>query len=119
MPDLESALRDNLSSVVSDAVDGQMVAGNNTAPNLNGVNTQLTAAAAPATGVETYDRYVASAASAIDGLFAVSMADIRLLVGPHTYRHAAATFRGTNGETAAQTYLASPHGRVPRIEAHS
>ena len=101
-----------------------MVAGNNTAPNLNGVNTQLTAAAAPATGVETYDRYVASAASAIDGLFAVSMADIRLLVGPHTYRHAAATFRGTNGETAAQTYLASHTGgfrasrRIPDPASH-
>ena len=110
LPDLESALRDNLSSVLSDTVDGQIVSGDNQAPNLNGVNTQLTAATAPATGAETFDRYVAAAASHVEGLYAVSMADIRLLVGPHTYRHAAATFRGTDGETAAQTYLASHTG---------
>ena len=110
LPDLEPALRDNLSSVLSDGVDAQVVAGDNQAPNLNGVNTQLTAAAAPATGAESFDRYVAAAASHIDGLFAVSMADIRLLVGAATYKHAAATFRGTDGETAAQTYLASHTG---------
>ena len=110
LPDLEPALRDNLSSVLSDTVDGQVVSGDNQAPNLNGVNTQLTAATAPATGIETFDRYVAAAASHIDGLYAVSMADIRLLVGAATYKHAAATFRGTDGETAAQTYLASHTG---------
>ena len=52
------------------------------------------------------------------------MADIRLLVGPHTYRHAAATFRGTDGETAAQSYLASHTGglrasrRIPDPASH-
>ena len=124
LPDLEPALRDNLSSVLSDTVDGQVVSGNNTAPNLNGVNTQLTAATAPAAGVETFDRYVAAASSHVDGLYATGMADIRLLVGPHTYRHAAATFRGTDGETAAQTYLASHTGglrasrRIPDPSGH-
>ena len=124
LPDLEPALRDNLSSVLSDTVDGQVVAGDNQAPNLNGVNTQLTAATAPAAGVESFDRYVAAAASHVDGLYAVSMADIRLLVGPHTYRAAAATFRGTDGETAAQTYLASHTGgfrasrRIPDPSSH-
>ena len=110
LPDLEPALRDNLSSVLSDTVDGQVVSGNNVAPNLNGINTQLTAATAPAAGIETFDRYAAAAASHVDGLYASSLADIRLLVGPHTYRAAAATFRGTDGETAAQTYLASHTG---------
>ena len=124
LPDLEPALRDNLSSVVSDTVDAQVVAGDNQAPNLNGVNTQLTAATAPAAGVETFDRYAAAAASHVDGLYAVSMADIRLLVGAATYRHAAATFRGTDGEQAAQTYLASHTGglrasrRIPDPSSH-
>ena len=110
LPDLEPALRDNLGSVLSDAVDGQVVAGDNQAPNLNGVNTQLTAAAAPATGAETFDRYVAAVAAHVDGLYAVSLSDLRLLLGPHTYRHAASTFRGTNGETAAASYLAGQLG---------
>ena len=110
LPDLESALRDNLGSVLTDTVDAQVIAGDNQAPNLNGINTQLTDAAAPAAGVETFDRFISAAASHIEGLHAVSMADIRLLVGAHTYRHAAATFRGANGETSAQTYLASHTG---------
>ena len=84
----------------------------------------MTAATAPAAGVETFDRYVAAASSHVDGLYATGMADIRLLVGPHTYRHAAATFRGTDGETAAQTYLASHTGgfrasrRIPDPSGH-
>ena len=110
LPDLESALRDNLSTVLSDAVDGQVVAGSGTAPNLNGITTQLTEATAPAAGVETFDRYVAATASHVEGLYASSLSDVRMLVGPHTYRHAAATFRGTDGETSAQTYLASHAG---------
>ena len=110
LPGLESALRGNLSSVLGDQVDAQVVAGDNVAPNLNGVNTQLTAPTAPAAAAETFDRYVAAVASHVEGLYAVSMADVRMLVGPHTYRHAAATFRGTDGETAAQTYLASHTG---------
>ena len=110
LSDLESALRDNLSSVLSDTVDGQVVGGSGVAPNLNGITTQLTAAAAPATGVESFDRYVAAASSHVEGRYAVSMADVRMLVGPHTYRHAAATFRGTDGETSAQSYLATNTG---------
>ena len=110
LPDLESALRDNLGSVLSDTVDGQVVGGCGVAPNLNGISTQLTAATAPAAGVETFDRFIAAAASHVEGLYAATLADIRVLVGPATYRHAAATFRGADGETAAQSYLASHTG---------
>ena len=110
LPDLESALRDNLGSVLTDAVDAQVVAGDNQAPNLNGINTQLTAATAPGATAETFDTYVAAAASHVDGLYAVSLSDIRLLLGPHTYRHAASIFRGANGETAAASYLAGQLG---------
>ena len=107
---LESALRDNLGSVLSDQVDRQVVGGNGTAPNLNGINTQLTDATAPEAGAETFDRYVAAVASHVDGLYANTLRDVRVLVGPHTYRHAAATFRGTDGETAAGSYIASMTG---------
>ena len=110
LPDLEPALRRDLGDVLSDTVDGQVIGGDNQAPNLNGIATQLTGPTAPATGAETFDRYVGAAASHVDGLYSYTLGDVRLLVGPHTYRHAAATFRGTDGEMSAQTYLGTHTG---------
>ena len=47
LPNLEPALRENLSMVLSDEADKQFVNGNNTAPNLNGILQQLTNPDAP------------------------------------------------------------------------
>ena len=47
MPGLESSLRENLGSVLSDALDGQVLNGDGTAPSLNGILQQLTDPEAP------------------------------------------------------------------------
>ncbi len=107
---LESALRENLGDVLSDQVDRQVIAGDNNAPNLNGLHTQLDAATDPAADAETFDRYVAAVAGHVDGLFANTLRDLRVLVGAETYRHSASTFRGTDGETSAQAYVAGMTG---------
>ena len=102
MDGLEDALNMNLSAVISDELDKQIVNGNNTAPNLNGLLKQLTDPSAPAAGAETFDRYLAAFASHIDGLFAVDEMGVRGLLGPHTYRHMAAALR--SGNAADQTF---------------
>ena len=102
LPNLEDSLRENLSMVLSDAFDKQAVEGDGTAPNLNGILQQLTDPSVPATGAETFDRYLAALASHIDGLFAVDEMGIRGLVGPETYRHMAASLRA--GNAADQTF---------------
>ena len=62
----ESALRQNAQAVVSDALDTQVISGNGTAPNLDGLINQLTDPTDP-TGVATFDTFVAAFADAIDG----------------------------------------------------
>ena len=102
MEGLEDALNQNLSAVLSDEWDKQAINGNGTAPNLNGLLAQLTDPAAPASGAETFDRYLEAFASHIDGLFAVDEMGVRGLVGPQTYRHMAASLR--TGNAADQTF---------------
>ena len=102
LPNLESSLRENLSMVLSDQLDDQIPNGNNTAPNLNGILSQLTDPSAPAASVETFDRYLTALVSHIDGLFAVDEMGVRALVGPQTYRSMAAALR--SGNAADQTF---------------
>ena len=113
LADLETALRMNLSMVMSDEFDKQSVNGSNVAPNLDGVLRQLTDPAAPAANAETFERYVAAFASHIDGLFAVAQADVRALVGPHTLRHMASTLRsGQSANESAASFIERVFGGV-------
>ena len=107
---MEESLRDDLGRSMRDQYDSQIVTGNGTSPNLNGLLAQLTDPSAPATGVEDWPRLVAVSAGAIDGLFAYECADVKSLVGVATYRLAASTFRGTDGPISAAAYLKSTTG---------
>ena len=110
LPSLESTLRQNLMRVLSDALDGQLLNGDNTGANLNGLLAQLTDAAAPAANAETFARYAAALASHLDGLHAVEQGHIRALVGPATYRHMAGTFATNDDSMSASTYLMEKYG---------
>ena len=112
LPSLETTLRQNLMRVLSDALDGQLLNGNNVGANLNGLFEQLTDAAVPEVNAETFARYVAALASHIDGLFATTQQDVRALVGPHTYRHMASTFATNDDSMSASTYLMEKYGGV-------
>ena len=106
---MENALRRDIGMVMVDQLDEQIVNGNGTSPNLSGILDQLTASSA-GSDAETFDTYVKHSADGVDGLWANGLADVRMLVGPNTYRHAAATFRGTDGGTSAADYLKTHTG---------
>ena len=112
LPNMEPALRENLSMVLSDEADKQIVNGNNTAPNLNGLLQQLTNPNAPAAGAETFARYQTAMSGHIDGLWATMPADIRMLVGPHTLRHMLATYRAAEDATTAYQLAMALYGGV-------
>ena len=99
----ESILRENLSLVLSDQLDDQMINGNGTAPNLSGMFKRLTDPAAPATGVETWERFIAIQAGVIDGLWASMLSHVGMVVNPETYRLMASKVRA--GNAADQTAL--------------
>ena len=107
---LEESLRQNLSMVLSDALDNQLLNGDGTAPNLNGILQQLTDPSAPASGAETFSRFSAAFASHIDGLYATTPGEVRALMGPHTLRHAAATFATNDDSTSAFAHAMANFG---------
>ena len=116
LPTLETALRTNLSRVLSDALDAQILNGSGVGANLNGLLTQLTDAPAPAANAETFARYNEAMASHVDGLFAVDRMGVRALVGPATYQHMAGTFATNDDAVSAMDYIARTFGglRVSR-----
>lgn len=88
----ESILRENLSLVMSDALDNEMINGDGTGDNLNGLFKRLTDPSAPST-VAKFDDFLAAFADGIDGLWASVMKDLTAVVGPDTYKLAAKSFR--------------------------
>ena len=103
---MEEALRANVSMVLSDAADKQAINGSGSGDGtINGLLAQLTDANAPDANAETFARYVAAAASHVDGLYAVDLMGVRQLVGPHTYRHAAGVFRANEDSMTAESWL--------------
>ena len=69
----EAALTQALQAKLSDSLDHQVINGDGAAPNLSGLIAQLADPAAPANGVETFDRWAAIAASVVDGLWAKTL----------------------------------------------
>ena len=105
----ESALRQNLQAVMSEAYDLQCLAGDAIAPNIRGFLTQLTAPDAP-DAIATFDDFAAAPAGAIDGLWASEVSHVAIVAGVKAYRLSASTFRGTDGEMSAASYLARETG---------
>ena len=95
----ESALRQNLSLALSDALDSQAINGDGQAPNLAGLFQAITPdPSAPAAGVATFDSFVAAFTGGIDGLWSNTVKDVAIVAGVDTYRLSARTFRDAAGQ---------------------
>ena len=110
---MDEALRMNLSDALADALDKQILTG--TAGLLTGTNLANHAV----TSVTTYANYRSLFAyGRVDGTYAASVGDIRIVMGNETYGHAAGVFRSDNaGDRAALEDLLSVTGGV-RVSAH-
>ena len=111
LPSLETALRQNLGRVLSDSLDNELLNGNNTAPNLNGLFAQLTAPGDPGQE-ETFASYALKLTAQVDGLFATQRTDIRILMGRESYAHAASVFATNADDTSSLDYLIRIGGGV-------
>ena len=103
----EARLREHISLLVSVEIDDLMVNGDSTVTttDIDGLFAQLTNAGTPATAVETWIRFLAVQSGVIDGLWATELMHVGMIVGPETYRLAAATFQGNDSEESAASYL--------------
>ncbi len=109
----EAILRENLSLVLSDALDNQAINGSGTAPNLAGVFSRLTDPAAAPAAVSDFDAFAAAHAGGIDGLWASGLKDVSIICGPATMALAARTFQSAasyKGEVSAAAYAARETG---------
>ena len=110
---MEAALRANIESVLSDEIDKLVINGSGTGDGaINGLLAILDNPTAPVADQETFARYVAAAASHVDGLFAVDLSGIRQLVGVATYGHMASAFRSNNDSMTAEGFLMDRTGGV-------
>ena len=94
----ESALRQNLSLALSDALDNAAINGDGQSNTLIGMFERLDNPSAPAAGVADFDDFVASFVDGIDGLWANVTKDVGIVAGVDTYRLAAKTYRDATGQ---------------------
>ena len=110
---MDAALRSNLSDALSDGLDKQILTGTEglfTGTNLSNHNV---------TAVTSYANYRSELGyGRVDGQFAGSVSDLKIVMGASTYGHAAGVFRSANaGDRAALEDLMSVTGGV-KVSAH-
>ena len=123
----ESILRENLALVLSDELDKQAINGDGVAPNLAGIFKRLDDPAADPTAVADFDAFAAAHAGGVDGLWASTIKDVSIVVGPVTYVLVSKTFQSTatyKGELSAAAYALATAGglwtnkRMPAVDSH-
>ena len=115
MPDFESALKANLTRVMSDVLDKAILNGDGTSDSIEGLRHGLTDPTTAA-AVVTWNSGLRAVANLVDGTWALSLPDIRLLVGPNTYQLFETLFRdngaGVEAEISLAAYLRAHAGGV-------
>ena len=116
---MEEALRADLNGTMGDQLDLAILQGNGTSPNVAGVFDTDSGIAAPATTTAetSVTGYIDALTGMVDGVYASESSEVKLLVGPETYRHMAKQFiSGT--DTSALQHVRAIGGGV-RVSAHT
>ena len=109
---MDAALRENLSMALSDKLDQQILAGT------NGLLAGTNLANHNVTTETTYALYREQFAyGRVDGKYASTAADLRVVFGSGSYSHAAAQYRGNNDNMDALMSLIEATGGV-KVSAH-
>ena len=103
----ESVLRQHISLVLSDEMDGQLLNGDATNDDLTGFFARLAEPTVAPAAVTDFDGFAAAHASGIDGLWSNGLMDVNIVCGPATYALSARTFQvaaNYKGELSAAAY---------------
>ena len=110
MPSLETALGESLQGSLSNELDEQTF--NGTATELNGLFTQA-ADESVAGAVETYTTGIGRFAALVDGKHALTLADVRAVIGSKTFALYAGLFANSNkGDMSLFDYLTQALGSI-------
>lgn len=124
LADMESALRQNLVLVMSDALDTQGLTGDGQGDNITGLFNRVAAAQAAA-AVVTFETGVSGVAAFVDGIWAQSKRDLMLVTNPAVYGVASTKYRGNNAETSLADFWENMlgnyrvHARMPAQSAQN
>ena len=109
---MDAALRDNLSMALGDGLDKEVLAGT------EGLLTAAKLAPHNVDAVTTFDLYLAGLAyDRVDGIYASTAGDLKLLVGSAAYGHAGRVYRNASVDRSALDRLMEVTGGV-RVSAH-
>ena len=109
---MSSALRDNLSMALGDALDKEIVSGT------DGLLTGTNLANNNVSAITSYDLFLAQFGfSRVDGRYAGSVADLRSVMGSGSYARAGAVYRGNASDRTAASELVRLSGGL-RVSAH-
>ena len=97
----EQVLRRDLSAVMSDAMDNQIINGDGSDPNVNGFISELPSVTNP-TAVTNHANYLSTFTGKVDGLNAYNLTDLRSVVGASSFQHMQGTYR--NNQTDLPVY---------------
>ena len=112
-PGMEDALREALNAALGNAMDRQIIRG-----AVIGLLTGTVLANHAAGGVTSFAQYISRFGySRVDGEFASTAADLRIVMGSGTYAHAGSVYRGTNSEETALDRLIRATGGI-RVSPH-
>ena len=115
---IEDALRLDLASAFEEARDKAVFNGDGVAPNVSGLldttgnEAKLTAPDDPA-AVAVFSDYASARAQLTDGRYAMSAADVALVVGSKTYAHASAIYQTGSGASALEKMAARVSAHIP------
>ena len=101
VPELEMALRRDLADAITAQMSTETITGDGTGANVRGFDTAI-AAPADAGAVAVYADYAGLHAAAVDGVHAAMETEVRGVVPPDVYRHAATVYQSGSGESGSE-----------------
>ena len=110
---LEEAIRNDLRGAISDHLDAQMLTGNGTAPNVQGITSAVTAT--PGTDpadTDDFTEIMIRFLELVDGKFATMASELQLVMSAGTYAHAITQYRGGSTNISAYGQLMSEVGGI-------
>ena len=108
---VEESLRNDLRESLQDAMDDQIINGNGTAPNVEGLVEALTSPSDPG-AVQTYSDLREVFTDNVDGKFSYGLGDLRVALGTHAYSFLQSVFRGNSSDMSAYQNIASELGEI-------
>ena len=109
LANFEAVLRRDLTAVISDHMDNEILNGNGTAPNVNGFKNEL-AAPTDVTAATTFSQWLAIFTGSVDGLNAFTMNDLRAVIGKDTYEHAYSLYKSAESDIPGLEFVGSRIG---------